>query len=456
MTQPFAIRHRLLLVTLATAGITVAASGFVLSALFRHHVQQQFVDRLTSDLEQVLARLEVDARGLPSLDPSRLSDPRWTRPHSGLYWQVDAAGPEGARGLLRSRSLWDEDLDSPRDHPSPGQLHVHEVLNHQAQTLLLIERSLHVEGARQPWRVMVAASTAPLAQAAAQFDQALMLSLLSLLALMCGAAFIQVRLGLTPLRHLRDALAALRDGKTSRLEGRHPDEIQPLVDDLNKLLDLQAASLERARTQAGNLAHALKTPLAILSQGAAQAAAGGRADELSQLVIEQVQLARRHIDGHLARARAAAAHVTTTLKTPIEPVAQGLVRVMRKVHADRHVDIHLSMPEHLVFAGEAQDLQEMLGNLLDNACKAARSRVQVCASADGAQCLLSIDDDGAGIEPGRRTQALQRGARLDETTPGSGLGLAIVQELAILYGGTLSLESSELGGLRALLRVPAG
>src|SRR6218665_1479495 len=156
------LRHRLLLVTLVFAVLTVVSSGFVLSALFRDHVKQQFIERLTADLDQVLARLEVDGQGQPTLDATRLSDPRWTRPHSGLYWQVDGAGAKGKPGLLRSRSLWDEDLVAPRDMPGQGELHVHEVLNHRGEPLLLIERGLHADGASVPWRVMVAAGTDPL------------------------------------------------------------------------------------------------------------------------------------------------------------------------------------------------------------------------------------------------------------------------------------------------------
>lgn len=451
------LRHRLLLVTWLTAGLAVGASGWALSALFRDHVRQQFVERLAADLDQVLARLEVDRLGQPSLDPARLSDPRWTRPHSGLYWQVDGAGPDGKPGLLRSRSLWDEDLLAPRDMPGQGELHVHEVLNHRQEALLLIERSLRADGAAQPWRVMVAASTAPLAQAAARFDQALTRSLLVLLLLLAAGAVLQVTLGLAPLNRLRAGLSALRDGQTQHLEGHYPSEVQPVVDDLNSVLDRQASTLARARAQAGNLAHALKTPLTILSQGAANASSSVEAREaLPALVLDQVQVARRHIDWHLARARAAAAQGAVGLRTPLLPVAEGLVRVMQKVHAHRPVSLLVDIDARLAFAGEPQDLQEMLGNLLDNACQAARTRVRVSALQTGSQLRVTIDDDGPGIAPDQIAKALERGRRLDETTPGSGLGLAIVQELAMLYGGAIELGVSPFGGLMVVLTVPAG
>lgn len=450
------LRQRLLLVTLLTAGLTLVVAGLALSALFRDHVRQQFIERLTADLDQVVARLEVNAQGQPGLDASRLSDPRWTRPHSGLYWQVDGAGPDGRPGLLRSRSLWDEDLAAPRDQPGLGELHVHALTNQRGEPLLLIERGLRADGAAAPWRVMVAASTQPLQQAVQRFDRVLMIALLVLLVLLGAGALLQVTLGLAPLARLREALAALRDGRTQRLAGRYPDEVQPLVDDLNGVLDRQAETLARARAQAGNLAHALKTPLTILGQGATNARADAAArDELPGLVLDQVQVARRHIDWHLARARAAAAQGAAGLRTPLRPVADGLMRVMQKVHAGRGLAIAADLDEHLAFAGEAQDLQEMLGNLLDNACKAARTQVRLGATQAGRQLRLTVDDDGPGIAPAQRAEALKRGARLDETTPGSGLGLAIVQELATLYGGTVALDTSPLGGLKVALTLPA-
>lgn len=451
------LRNRLLLVTLLTAGLTVVVSGLALSALFRDHVRQQFVERLTADLDQVLARLEVDSQGQPTLDAARLSDPRWTRPHSGLYWQVDAAGANGKPGLLRSRSLWDEDLVAPRDAPSPGELHVHDALNHRKEPLLLIERGLHADGAALPWRVMVAASTEPLDRAAERFDSVLIGALLVLMLLLCAGALLQVTLGLAPLSQLRAALSALRDGRTQRLEGRYPTEVQPLVDDLNSVLDRQRSTLERARTQAGNLAHALKTPLTLLGQAASNASrAVAVRDELPALVLDQVQVARRHIDWHLARARAAAAQGAGGLRTPLQPVADGLVRVMQKVYANRKLSIRAEIDARLAFAGESQDLQEMLGNLLDNACKAARTQVLVSAMQTGPLLRVTVDDDGPGIAPDQVAKALARGHRLDESTPGSGLGLAIVQELATLYEGTVELGVSPLGGLVVVINLPAG
>lgn len=444
------LRARQLALTLLSAGLTLAAAWLILSGLFREHAQQQYVERLGAELDQVIARIDADAAGQPVLDATQLSDPRWSRPHSGLYWQVDGAGPQGTPGLLRSRSLWDEQLQAPRDEPGRGELHVHALAGPGGEPLLLIERTLRVAGAQQPWRVMVAADRSPLDRAAQRFDTVLALSLLALLGLLGGGALLQVTIGLAPLRQLGRALAALRAGRTQRLGGSYPAELQPLVDDLNGVLDRNAEVVQRARAQAGNLAHALKTPLTVLAQGAA---AGGA--ELPALVREQVAAARRHVDWHLARARAAAARDVVGMRTPVRAAAEGLLRVLRKLHAQRELALELELDPALAFAGEGEDLQEMLGNLLDNACKAARSRVRIGGSQVLDRLQLTVDDDGPGIAPERIADALRRGGRLDEATPGSGLGLAIVQELATLYGGALELGPGALGGLRATLVLPA-
>jgi signal transduction histidine kinase len=229
--------------------------------------------------------------------------------------------------------------------------------------------------------------------------------------------------------------------------------VQPLIDDFNAVLDRNAEVVARARTQAGNLAHALKTPLAVLAHAAD---ADGPRDELALRVREQVALSRRHIDWHLARARVAASQRLPGQRTTVAPVLAGLVRVMTRVHAERGLTLHLDevLPD-LAFAGEEQDLQEMVGNLLDNACLWARHRVGLRALREADQLVITVEDDGPGIAPDQREAVLSRGVRLDETTPGSGLGLAIVVDLVLLYGGRLALEDSESGGLQARLSLPA-
>jgi signal transduction histidine kinase len=447
------LRVRLLLGTLVALALALALAGVVLGGLFREHVMGQFETTLTQQLDQLTARLVFDAQGQPQIDPQTLSDPRWQRPFSGLYWQLDKLSADGQSrsGVLRSRSLWDSGLTLQADAMADGGIHVHEGLGPQDTPVLMLERTVRsAEAPGAQWRLIVAGDLQQTAQAIDRFRGVLALSLLILLALLALAALAQVLVGLAPLRALQRALNDVRQGRAQRLQGNFPSEVQPLINDFNQVLATNAEVVARARTHAGNLAHALKTPLAVM----AQAASAGAAD-LPALVQAQVAVSRRHIDAHLSRSRVAASLQLPGQRTPVAPVLAGLLRVMERVHAERQLAFTLvPMDETLAFAGEEQDLQEMLGNLLDNACLWARSAVQIGAVREGGQLLISVDDDGPGISAEQRKAVLARGARLDESAPGSGLGLAIVADLARLYGGDIALDRSALGGLCARLSLP--
>jgi len=449
------LRLRLLAATLVTLALALTGAHWWLGGLFRNHVLQQFDRTLVQQLDQLTARLEFDAQGQPLIDPRRLSDPRLDKPYSGLYWQLDQVSADGqARsGVLRSRSLWDVQLALDPDPLADGGLHTHDSVGPQGAPLRIVERSLQVpEQPQARWRLMVAADTREALTAADDFSGVLAASLAGLGLLLALAALAQVAVGLSPLKGMQRALQQVREGRTARLEGRFPTEVQPLIDDFNGVLDRNAEVVARARTQAGNLAHALKTPLAVLGNAAAQAPHNG----LAPLVAEQVQVAQRHIHWHLARARVAASQGLPGQRTPLAPLLAGLLRVMDKLHAGRRLDLSADeLPPGAAFAGEEQDLQDMLGNLLDNACRSARGAVRVSARHEGRQLQITVDDDGPGIAPDQRAAVLQRGVRLDESRPGSGLGLAIVVELAALYGGALTLDSSDMGGLSARLTLPA-
>ena len=455
------LRFRLLAATLAALAVALVLAGLLLSSLFRDHVMRQFSQTLTAQLDQITARLEFDAAGQPQIDPQTLSDPRWSRPYSGLYWQVDGAGQVQQRGALRSRSLWDAVLSLPSDVLPDGVVHVHEGAGPDGAGLLLVERTVTRNGAAGThWRLIVGADLRDTVAAVERFNGVLAASMATLFVLLCSAALAQVAIGLAPLRALQRTLAGVHAGTAPRLEGRFPSEVQPLVDDFNAVLSRNAEIVARARTQAGNLAHAIKTPLAAMSQAAAVALQRPEAAaELAALVEEQVGVARRHVDWHLARARAAAAQGVPGARVPLEPVIQGLLRVLERVYAERGIALRcLPMAPDLAFAGEVQDLQEMLGNLLDNACKWARHEVQVSAtplgSGPGSRMRVVIDDDGPGIETDRRGSVMARGSRLDESVPGSGLGLAIVNELVGLYGGSVRLQMAPTGGLRVEVELP--
>jgi signal transduction histidine kinase len=269
------------------------------------------------------------------------------------------------------------------------------------------------------------------------------------------AGVAQVRSGLSPFDELRARLSAVREGRDRRIEGRYPSEVQPLVSDLNALLDHREQVVTRAIAKAGDLAHGLKTPLAVLSQEAERADAAGH-HELAATVSLQVERMRRQIDYHLAHARAAASGATPGARCSVAASAEGLSRTLLRLHADRGLTIAVHVcPEHIV-RGQREDLDEMLGNLLDNACKWAQSRIEVASSATDTAIVITVDDDGPGLDASMRDVVLQRGVRADQAAPGSGLGLAIVADLAELYGGSISLDSAPAGGLRARLQLPIG
>jgi len=263
-----------------------------------------------------------------------------------------------------------------------------------------------------------------------------------------------VRYGLSPFNDLRERLGAVRDGRVRRVEGMYPTEVQPLVDDLNGLLELRDQAVKRAIAKAGDLAHALKTPLAVLAHEAEVADRAGQT-ELAGVMRQQVERMQRQMDYHLAHARAAASGAAPGAHCAVLVSAEGLARTLLRLHAGRGLTIDVAVdPAHTVRAGR-EDLDEMLGNVLDNACKWARSRVAVTSASAGSAIIVTVDDDGPGLEASMRDAVLQRGVRADEAAPGSGLGLAIVRDLAALYGGSIALGESPSGGLQARLQLPS-
>jgi signal transduction histidine kinase len=273
-------------------------------------------------------------------------------------------------------------------------------------------------------------------------------------ALFMFAGLAQLRGSVSPFQKLRERLADVREGRSTRLEGSYPAEVQPLVNDLNALLDHREQAVRRALARAGDLAHGLKTPLAVLAHEADRAGAAG-AGETATAIEQQVARMRRQVDYHLAQARAAASGAAPGARAGVLAAAEGLARAVRRLHAERGIAIELDLaPAHAV-RGQMEDLEEMLGNLLDNACTFARSRVVVRSALDAGRIAITVDDDGPGLDPALREAVLQRGVRADEAAPGTGLGLAIVRDLAALYGGSITLEGSPLGGLRATLTLPA-
>ncbi len=426
-----------------TGALVVA--GIVLAGLFRDHAERGFEAQLRWQLDRLAAFSEVRPGG--SLKLKRLLvDPRFGTPYSGWYWQV--AGPSGP--VLRSRSLWDKALDIDPASALAAEPRRYTTVGPGNQVLRGLRRNVTFPGSRHVYQIAIAADVSELNAAIRDFTTTLVVSLAVLGAGLLAAVILQVRYGLSPLRRLRAALAAVRSGRATRLVGRFPDEVAPLANELNALLEHNAAVVERARTHVGNLAHALKTPLSVIANAVAK-----RPGTLAETVGQQIAAMSDFINHHLARARTVAAGRVLGTRTDVATVAAELERTMARVHADRGVTITVEGDDDLVFLGERQDLQEMLGNLMDNACKWGRSTVCVTLARLGERLDLRVEDDGPGLAPEARARVFDRGRRFDETVPGDGLGLAIVRAVADLYGGSVSLAESALGGLAANLDLPA-
>jgi signal transduction histidine kinase len=266
--------------------------------------------------------------------------------------------------------------------------------------------------------------------------------------------FVQVKRGLASFNDLRTNLAGVREGRDARLGGAYPSEVQPLVSELNELLSDREQRVTRALTKAGDLAHGLKTPLTLLNQQAERAKAEGQT-ALAAAIMQQVERMRRQIDYHLAHARASASGGNPTARCHVLTSADALARTMQTIYAERHLAIDIDVPHDHFVRLQREDFEEMVGNLVDNACKWTKTRIEVRSSFDEGQIVTTVDDDGPGLDPSLRETVLRRGVRADEAAPGSGLGLAIVADLVELYGGSIALGSSPLGGLRATLRLPS-
>jgi signal transduction histidine kinase len=456
------LRIRLLGGTLFWIAASIAAAGWGLGNLFRQHVETQFYAELRTHLDQLAVHLSLDERGNPQISLP-LTDPRLSRPYSGYYWQIDplggTAGSEASGiGVLRSRSLWDYVLAVPPDSPADGEIHQHSVFGPEGSMLGMAERIVRLEdmpdGKPHAFRLIAAADENLFAEPVARFRGVLWFALGVLGAGLVIAVFVQVFVGLAPLRALQSALEKVRSGERQAIEGDFPTEVMPLIVEFNSVLSQNSEVVDRARTQAGNLAHALKTPLSVLAN-AAQCNDADRT-ELARLIADQVSVARRQVEYHMARAQVAASTRKPGVRTPLLPAIDGLVRAMSRIHAEAQIEITVHpFRDSLCFRGEAQDLQEMLGNLLDNACKWARRRVELAVQSAEAILTITIDDDGAGLAADQRALVIRRGVRADEQVPGSGLGLAIVDDLARLYGGRFALDDSPMGGLRAVLMLPA-
>ena len=455
LLQNQSIATRLLVSSAAWSLVILVIAGVVLSTFYRQSTERAFDERLhvyLKSLVAVVASPEDNERS----DPYALGEPRFDLPLSGWYWQINRIDgqPQATRG---STSLFGGRLPSLADRGvqgGVGELREGYATGPDERLLRMVERVIDL-GEDGRFRLQVAADSAEIEDQIDDFQIALGVTFTLLALALLGTALLQVRFGLKPLARLQSAVGAVRRGEAERVDGDYPEDLSPLAGEVNLLLDANREILERARTQVGNLAHALKTPLSVIVNEA-----GAGEGPLADKVREQVAVMRDQVNWYLERARAAARAGSVGVTTEVAPVVEGIVRTLGKIHRDRQLDLSCAIPPEMRFRGERQDLEEMVGNLVDNAGKWTHSRVAVSAREepvrDGRPFLsVTVDDDGPGLPAAERKAVLRRGARLDESKPGSGLGLAIVADLAHPDGGALALEDAPEGGLRAVLVLPA-
>lgn len=438
------LRLRLLVVSMASIAAALVLAGFVLVALFGRHVERRVDEELSAHIRQLAGRVAFAADGTFSLtaDPA---DPRFAEPLSGLYWQVqeDASGSR-----LRSRSLWDYVLALPDDDLARGIIHTHLLPGPADARLVAQERPVQYEagGGQRVLRIAVAIDTRSLDRLRAEFAADLVLPLVALGAILAFAAWVQIWLGLRPLDAVRRGIGAVRARAQRRLAGRFPDEIMPLVSEVNELLDAQERVMEHARNRAADLAHGLKTPLTVLVGDARKLRSRGEGEIAAELetIARSMQ---RHVDHQLARARLAADAARSRAEADLGSIVEAVVATLRRTPQGERIAWSVAVPVGRKAPVDASDLTEVVGNLLENAAKWARRAVRVEAVEQADRVALRVLDDGPGI-PDERIEVIgARGIRLDEATPGSGLGLAIVRDIAAAYGGELTLHNRPEGGL---------
>lgn len=452
------LARRLTLGALLTSFTVLLAAGFILAKIHRQATERAFDDRLLVYLHALSGSLASPIDQDRS-DPSDLGDPKFDLPMSGWYWQIEP-GPSGQSDMIASPSLFGARLTrivDPQSRSDQQGIVQGYMAGPDERRLRAIERS--VQTPDQVWhRIRVAGDADEIEQAVTAFRLPLVVTLAVLGCLIALLTGVQVTMGLKPLQRVQAGLSAIRAGQSDQISGTFPPDLAPLVREINLLLDANREITDRARTQAGNLAHALKTPLSVIHNELEAVGDEQAADKIR----EQTRQINAQLQWHLERARQSAITSAIGRATEMTPVMAGLERVFAKLwqakgQGEQGLRLNLHVESGLQFRGEKPDLEDMVGNLMDNAGKWARHQVLVSVRRHATRPLfveITIDDDGPGLPEAQRVAALKRGLRLDETRPGSGLGLAIVADLAKLYGGGLLLETAPTGGLRAKLELP--
>jgi signal transduction histidine kinase len=432
------------MIGIATAWILLLllGGGLALDRVLSSAITRNFDDQLDYVLTAMIVVAEIGPQGEVVFNRP-LGDQRFLEPYSGLYWQVSGSGFEP----YPSRSLWDRRLKIDRAH-NDNQLHVYDSDQIPDQKLRVVERDARLPGSPVLWRFQVAQTRDGLDAQISTLRRTLVRSFAILGIGLIALAALQTFYGLWPLRRVREAIQQMRLGQINRVDDAMPDEVAPMVEELNDLIAHNERQAEEARRHAGNLAHALKTPLTVIMN-----AATAQADDLPETVVREARTMRRQVDHHLARARAVGRRGSAHSRALTWPSLEAVERAVGRLYPDVRIDI--DGPKTLSVHVERQDLDEMLGNLIENAAKYGGGSVFVTVQAEAGYVEFLVEDDGMGIPEDERQRIFDRGARLDTSKPGTGLGLAIVRDVAEIYEGTVSLEESEdLGGLLVRLRLP--
>lgn len=437
------LSRRMILIAAGWITVLLVGGGLALDRVLTNAVTSNFDSGLEYVMTQMIASAEIGPDGEVRLNRP-MGDQRFLEPYSGLYWQISGEDYEP----FRSRSLWDQALKVRPAHKDTGA-HFYNSSEFQDEQLRVVERDIFLPTSRTRWRFQVAQARASLDEQIETLRSTLVKSFVLLAVGLIGMAALQTLYGLWPLRKLQIAIADMRAGRAQRVMPQTlPHEVEPLVDELNGLLEHNEKQAEEAREHAGNLAHALKTPLTVIMN-----AATAQAPDLGETVIREAATMRRQVDHHLARARAVGRRGHAHSRADIWPSLESVERAVSRLYANVRLDIagDKSLAAHV----ERQDLDEILGNLIENAAKYGGGSVFVTVQKDGGFVEILVEDDGVGIGEEDRERLFSRGVRLDSSKPGTGLGLAIVRDVAEIYGGSISLEESEdMGGLLARLRLP--
>lgn len=444
---------RLVTISVVWTALALVLGGYLLSLVFRDTLEQNFDQRLNSLLDNLIGVSSDDTSTVVNLFRPMV-DPRFDQPYSGWYWQIS---PEGLNPI-RSRSLWDINLDVNFETSATTTVY-RQAPGPEQQILRLVERDITVPGSDVVYRFAVAVDTIEIDEQADRFDNILLIGLSALGLGLVAASLLQVFLGLKPLGHIKESLAKVRKGEVEYLPSDFPSEIQPLADELNALLDYNNEIVVRSRTQVGNLAHALKTPLAVL-RNEARMNMDNENSQMSTTVAKQTENMHNYVEHYLKRARMAANIKTIGSHSLILPSIKNIARALNKIHENKHITVSTDLHENdVIFKGDVNDFEEMIGNLMENAIKWATKEITVECTKDDERITIIIADDGPGIDEKEREAVFARGERLDEKTPGSGLGLSIVKDLSGLYGGEIKLEENDRSnthkGLKATLILPS-